>query len=138
MVLGYYLNGGKLHPYNILRVGGALLVGDIEYFDGRVPGLTNPFSIRASVVESREKLIEGIRRRRAIVDFGSIHTDVSATYPRIPSLKIVGYSGEYAVIDFSEGPALSVGQPLVFDLGYQAMARSMNSPRLKKNFKAFH
>ncbi|MET4754637.1 alanine racemase [Bradyrhizobium sp. RT11b] len=134
VVLGYFLNGGSLAPYNEVRVGGALLVGEIEFFPGSVPGLRNPFQICSNILEVKKKLVRGKVCRRAILDFGSIHADMGQTHPAEPLLNIVGWSSEYTVLDCTERPDIAVGDELRFWLGYQAMARAMSCSLLEKVF----
>ncbi len=71
------------------------------------------------------------RRLRALVDCGSLHTDVSGLSLDLPGGSVVDYSGNYTILDLTDCPHVpAVGQALRFSPSYWAVARACRTPQV--------
>ncbi|HIU18151.1 MAG TPA: alanine racemase [Candidatus Avidesulfovibrio excrementigallinarum] len=137
-----------------LRMGDPLLLGYDMYRNEPLKGgpfRTDLFRLSTTVLEVTERDIkmprhhvhngQGLsphcaltgRRRRALTDCGSLHTDVSALRLDLPGARIVDYSGNYAILDVTDCPqAPEPGDRVDFIPGYWAVARAARTPQVVK------
>ena len=137
-----------------LRMGDPLLLGWDMYRDQALLGgdfRQDIFRLTATVLEVTERDIRPPRqsvhngrglpadcpvlgkRLRALVDCGSLHTDVQGlTLPRT-DWRITDFSGNYAVLDVSACPQAPVtGDHVRFIPSYWAVARTCRMPHIRK------
>lgn len=149
-------HGPHLPPGCIMefRMGDPLLLGWDMYRDQALLGgdfRQDIFRLTATVLEVTERDIRPPRqsvhngrglpadcpvlgkRLRALVDCGSLHTDVQGlTLPRTDWL-ITDFSGNYAVLDVSACPQAPVtGDHVRFIPSYWAVARTCRMPHIRK------
>ena len=136
------------------RMGDPLLLGWDMYRDQALLGgdfRQDIFRLTATVLEVTERDIRPPRqsvhngrglpadcpvlgkRLRALVDCGSLHTDVQGlTLPRA-DWRITDFSGNYAVLDVSACPQAPVtGDHVRFIPSYWAVARTCRMPHIRK------
>lgn len=149
-------HGPHLPPGCIMefRMGDPLLLGWDMYRDQALLGgdfRQDIFRLTATVLEVTERDIRPPRqsvhngrglpadcpvlgkRLRALVDCGSLHTDVQGlTLPRT-DWRITDFSGNYAVLDVSACPQAPVtGDHVRFIPSYWAVARTCRMPHIRK------
>lgn len=149
-------HGPHLPPGCIMefRMGDPLLLGWDMYRDQALLGgdfRQDIFRLTATVLEVTERDIRPPRqsvhngrglpadcpvlgkRLRALVDCGSLHTDVQGlTLPRA-DWRITDFSGNYAVLDVSACPQAPVtGDHVRFIPSYWAVARTCRMPHIRK------
>lgn len=149
-------HGPHLPPGCIMefRMGDPLLLGWDMYRDQALLGgdfRQDTFRLTATVLEVAERDIRPPRqsvhngrglpadcpvlgkRLRALVDCGSLHTDVQGlTLPRA-DWRITDFSGNYAVLDVSACPQAPVtGDHVRFIPSYWAVARTCRMPHIRK------
>lgn len=149
-------HGPHLPPGCIMefRMGDPLLLGWDMYRDQALLGgdfRQDIFRLTATVLEVAERDIRPPRqsvhngrglpadcpvlgkRLRALVDCGSLHTDVQGlTLPRT-DWRITDFSGNYAVLDVSACPQAPVtGDHVRFIPSYWAVARTCRMPHIRK------
>ena len=149
-------HGPHLPPGCIMefRMGDPLLLGWDMYRDQALLGgdfRQDIFRLTATVLEVTERDIRPPRqsvhngrglpadcpvlgkRLRALVDCGSLHTDVQGlTLPRT-DWRITDFSGKYAVLDVSACPQAPVtGDHVRFIPSYWAVARTCRMPHIRK------
>lgn len=140
-----------------LRAGDPLLLGYDIYRNIDFPGgvfRRDVFSLEATVLELREKnmvppresVLNGQgrksrmrsqgRRWRVLLDCGSLHTDVQALELDLPGAEIVGFSGNYSILDVTRCPERpKVGDTVAFRPRYWAVARAFRTPLVTKRFE---
>ena len=75
------------------------------------------------------------KRLRALVDCGSLHTDVRGLSLDCPDWRISDFSGNYAILDMSGCPQVPVpGEHVRFIPSYWAVARTCRMPHIRKTF----
>ena len=73
------------------------------------------------------------KRLRALVDCGSLHTDVRGLSLARPDWRISDFSGNYAILDMSGSPQVPVpGEHIHFIPSYWAVARTCRMPHIRK------
>lgn len=73
------------------------------------------------------------KRLRALVDCGSLHTDVRGLSLARPDWRISDFSGNYAILDLSGCPQAPVpGEHVRFIPSYWAVARTCRMPHIRK------
>ncbi len=137
-----------------LRMGDPLLVGFDMYRNEKFPGADfqrNIFKIRAQVLEIHTKQIpsKGIHVNnghgisfhdtsnkthiQALLDCGSLHTDISRIIPELAGAKLINYSGNYAILDITDCQAPPRhGDFISFIPDYWAVAKAFRTPQLIK------
>lgn len=133
---------------NQLRVGGAIMIGEVDS-TGEWPDALphqDAFSVSAEVieVETKPSLPEGRlapnafgeipqwpdlgRRKRAILALGRQDLQIESLIPKRSGVTILGASSDHLVLDVSEAsPAICVGEKLEFRPLYGAVATGMAS-----------
>jgi predicted amino acid racemase len=139
------LEGRTPARINQLRVGEAILLGTNVPFWNPIPELTpGTFTLAAEVIEVQTKptlpdgeigydAFGGIPtftdfglRRRAIVAMGKQDLFVDALTPRRGGISIVAASSDHTVLDVTDAePPIEVGDEVVFDMTYAAVATAM-------------
>ena len=73
------------------------------------------------------------KRKRALIDCGSLHTDVAGLSLQMPGAEIVDFSGNYAILDVTDCPRPPlVGDHVHFLPSYWAVARACRVPQVIK------
>lgn len=136
------------------RMGDPLLLGRDMYRNEPLMGgnfRQDVFSLSATVLEVTERDIHPPRqsvhngrgrsarcpelgkRLRALVDCGSLHTDVQGLVLARPDCWIADFSGNYAILDMTGSPRPPVpGDRIRFFPSYWAVARTCRLPHLPK------
>jgi predicted amino acid racemase len=157
--LSLVLRGEMPPEANELRVGGALLTGEIDS-TGQWPSALphhDAFRVLAEVVEVETKpsVPEGPlapnafgempawqdrgMRRRAIVTMGRQDIQVENLVAQRPGISFVGASSDHLVLDVTEAsPPVELGQTLVFRPLYGAIATAMASSTAVQVVKPMH
>ena len=138
------------------RMGDPLLLGYDIYREAPLQGADfrqDVFTLSAAVLEVTEREIRpprlcvrngrGLvvscphrgRRLRALVDCGSLHTEVSGLSLHLPGASMVDHSGNYLVLDLTDCPQPpAVGDRLRFAPSYWAVARACRTPQVSIRF----
>jgi predicted amino acid racemase len=150
--LSLVLEGKSPARINQLRVGEAILVGTNVPFWNPIPGLEpGTFALVSEVIEVQTKptvpdgeigydAFGGIptftdrgERRRAIVAMGKQDLYIDALAPRRSDVAIVAASSDHTVLDVTDAhPPVEVGDELVFDMTYAAVATAMGRVDLQQ------
>lgn len=149
-------HGPHLPPGCIMefRMGDPLLLGRDMYRDEALLAgdfRQDIFRLSATVLEVTERDIRPPRqsvhngrglhadcpdlgkRLRALVDCGSLHTDVRGLSLARPDWRISDFSGNYAILDLSGCPQAPVpGEHVRFIPSYWAVARTCRMPHIRK------
>jgi len=146
--LALVLRGEMPARANQLRIGGAILIGEVDStgdWPSAIPH-QDAFTVWAEVVEVERKpsVPEGPvapnafgeiprwpdlgPRRRAILALGRQDLQIEGLMPNRPGVTIIGASSDHLVLDVTEAdPAVSLGQELSFRALYGAVATGMAS-----------
>lgn len=147
---------------NHFRVGEAAFFGRSPLKDGQFKDLnTNTFEFAANIIELEEKgLIPGgeisdsgigetvvfdksDRSRttfKAILDFGLLDVDQKDLHCEDPNIRFVGVTSDMMVVDLGENrdvhgnPKYKIGDTILFQPNYMAVARLLNSKFIAKHF----
>jgi len=140
---------GEMPPRaNQLRIGGAILIGEVDStgdWPSAIPH-QDAFAVAAEVieVETKPSVPEGPvapnafgqipqwedlgLRRRAILALGRQDVQVEGLLPQRPGVTIVGASSDHLVVDVTEAkPPVRLGEELEFRPLYGAVATAMAS-----------
>jgi predicted amino acid racemase len=133
---------------NQLRIGGAILIGEVDSTGDWPAALPHQdaFTVFAEVieVETKPSLPEGPiapnafgdtpqwqdlgPRRRAILSLGRQDLQIESLLPRRPGITILGASSDHLVLDVTEAdPPVHLGEELTFRPLYGAVATGMAS-----------
>lgn len=143
--LSLVLAGKTPARINQLRIGEGILLGTNVPIWNPIPGLRqDTFSLAAEVIEvyTKPSLPDGEigydafgsvptfpdmgERRRAIVAMGKQDLFVDALSPRRGGVSIVAASSDHTVLDVTDAePPVQVGDEIVFDMAYAAVATAM-------------
>jgi predicted amino acid racemase len=131
-----------------LRVGGAILIGEVDSTGNWPASLPHQdaFTVAADVIEIETKpsLPEGLiapnafgdtprwpdlgPRRRAILSLGRQDLQIESLFPQRPGVTILGASSDHLVLDVTEAdPPVRLGEELTFRPLYGAVATGMAS-----------
>jgi predicted amino acid racemase len=156
--LSLVLEGKSPARINQLRIGEAILVGTNVPFWNPIPGLEpGTFTLISEVIEVQTKptlpdgeigydAFGGIptfadqgERRRAIVAMGKQDLFIDALAPRRSDIAIVAASSDHTVLDVTDAqPPVEIGDEVVFDMTYAAVATAMGRVDLQQVPKARH
>lgn len=139
-----------------LRTADPMLLGYDSYHDRPAAGgdfSRDLFRLDAVVVEVLDKDVQrarsGVlngkgehsvprrlgRRRRALVDCGSLHTAMNHCRLLLPGATVEDFCGSYSVLDVTDCPRrLRPGDTVSFAPGYWAVAHSFRTPLVRKRF----
>ncbi|MGO7988137.1 alanine racemase [Rhizobium leguminosarum] len=130
---------GAVPPiFGSVRSGEALLLGSVPgAFEAGDCGLRSTMRLCGRILEIRTKWDSHhcSARRRALLDFGDLHTDVRAIRPLLPGSFVADWSTEYTILDVTEVNAnLQHDDEIEFSLSYSAMIRAMSCAGVPKAF----
>lgn len=137
---------------NHARIGEAILLGRETTHREVWPGtFQDAFQLHAEVVELKEKPSQPVGEQaeaafggkpdfedvgtidRAILNIGREDVDIQGLTPLDPTLKILGGSSDYVIVDVTAAKGgIEVGAELVFSLNYAALVAAMTSHYVEK------
>jgi ornithine racemase len=140
---------------NQVRIGEAILLGNIPTLDQRHPALSpDVFMLRGTVLEAKEKpsLPPGQQgkdvfgqqqtftdrgyRLRCILDFGILDTYPRGLTPLMRGLDFINSNSDYTIVDTTEtGRKFKPGDTIDFRLNYQALIRAFHACNLRITVK---
>jgi len=140
---------------NHLRIGEAILLGRETQHRRPWPGThQDAFLLHAEVIECKRKPSVPIGERvpdafgetpgfpergsvlRALVNVGREDVELPGLVPLDPHLEVIGASSDYLVVDATAAAgAISVGDELVFSLGYGGLLAAMDSEYVEKRYR---
>jgi predicted amino acid racemase len=153
--LDLVLRGDMPPRVNQLRIGEGILLGVNSVTKNPLPcPYQDAFNVVAEVIEIKTKpsLPEGTiaadafgrvphwedlgLRRRAILALGEQDMRIDGLRPRRPGVSVVGASSDHLVVDVTEAdPSVCLGDELMFDPMYPAVATAMASAGVTKVIK---
>lgn len=106
-----------------IRCGTAVHLGIYPLSGKPVPGASRRAAfLRGQVLECR---LKG-GRRRAVLDFGVLHTEPERLYPELPGMVLQGASSGYSIYDVTDCPVLiEDGMTCTFGLHFSSFSRSL-------------
>lgn len=138
------------------RAGDPVLLGYDMYHDRPFPisGFRRDiFALSATVVEVGEKEETPCRhvcftgqgqapksgykghRKRALLDCGRLHTDITELELQLPGAVVVDFSGNYTILDVTDCPqTLALGDTVMFYPRYWAVAKAFRMVTVRKQF----
>jgi len=152
MLLETAARGRMPDRINQLRIGAALLVGEMPPTKAPIPGLfQDAFVFQGEVLETSRKpsLPAGCTgvdafgkqvvfedrgaRQLCILNFGLLDVDAYDLAPLTAGLRIVGATSNYTICDATRCDSQpAIGDTLAFRMAYSAMARAMASNDVEK------
>ncbi|MCS4485950.1 alanine racemase [Staphylococcus americanisciuri] len=134
LTLAMYQDLGRI---NELRVGEAIFRGYETAYNMRLPQLySDAITITGRILEIKPCLDLGTHQSylQAIVDVGQLDTAVNDMMPLDEQLSIVGYTSDVLLLNLGLADYYQIGDKVTFNLGYDAIAHSMHSQQLVKNY----
>ncbi|KIX89910.1 alanine racemase [Staphylococcus microti] len=134
LTLAMYQDLGRI---NELRVGEAIFRGYETAYNMRLPQLyDNAVTITGRIIEIKPRLDLRTHQSylQAIVDIGQLDTAADDIIPFDEQLSIVGYTSDVLLLNLGLADYYQVGDDVTFELGYAAIAQSMHSQQLKKQY----
>ena len=111
-----------------IRCGTGIFLGVYPLTGNPIPGCRqDAFLLEGTVLECRNKA----GQKRALLDFGSFHTDCALLSPMQSGLTFIAESAAYAVYDATEcSTEIHEGQKLKFTFEYRSLTRALSSQAL--------
>ena len=151
--LGLLLRGQMPRGITHLRIGEAMLLGNDTAAGAPFDFLSaDVFTLSASLGEVQRKPSMPLGSRgpnafgervsfedrgpmlRGIALIGRQDTDAEGLRPRDGRIRILGASSDHLVLDLTDAPGYSVGDPVHFGLSYGALLRAYTSPYVAKEW----
>jgi predicted amino acid racemase len=147
-------SGAMPRRINHVRIGEAILLGRETVRRESWPGTRqDAFLLHAEVIELKEKpslpigersqdafghqpeFVDRGQMTRALLNVGREDVDVEGVSPLDSSLRILGASSDYLIVDVSRAKKkIRVGDEIVFGLRYAALLAAMDSQYVEKRF----
>ncbi|MCQ9291493.1 alanine racemase [Staphylococcus hyicus] len=134
LTLAMYHDLGKI---NELRIGEAIFRGYETAHNQRLPFLyDDAIELVGQIVEIKPRLNLSTHQpyMQALVDIGNLDTVVSELTPVDTKVKIVGSTSDLMLIDLGDTHGYQIGDTMTFKVEYGALAHSMHSTQLSKQY----
>lgn len=122
---------------NQLRIGETWLRGYETSYNERVPQLyEDAFLLEGRIIEIKPRYdIESNETyMQALVDIGQLDTNVNGLTVVDDHLKIIGSTSDILLVDLGMTDYYQLGDRIIFQMSYNAIAQSMHMPYLTKHY----
>lgn len=123
---------------NDMRIGESMFRGVDTNTDRAIPVLyQNAITLTGEIIEinPRMNLKDNKIYLQAIVDIGTLDTDVSELVPYYENIHIIGATSDHLMLDLKNEGHYAVGDEITFKMGYKAIAQSMYNQQLQRKYE---